>query len=181
MFKNSLNFIMLKIRLILRCKQVTKTNLKMQTIFKILRCKHITKTGHAEQRIRDSFGLLGNRSPALLYFALLCFTTPQQADRWPIPPSPMAPVYYYLKDLAKFTFNYKYTTMCNVRGFFNLFKLKAIAMIASETCFTLLLFYSERQDLAILFEPFLLKFCVCEIFAPWAPLGSLGSSGIPGI
>jgi hypothetical protein len=62
-----------------------------------------------------------------------------------------------------------------------LFELKTIAIIVSETCFTLLLFYSERQDLAILFEPFLLKFCVCEIFAPWAPLGSLGSSGIPGI
>ena len=82
MFKNSWILIMLKICLIL-------------TTIKILRCKQITKTCHAEQRISDGFGLLGNRSTALLYFALLCFTNPQQADRWAITPSPTAPGYYY--------------------------------------------------------------------------------------
>ena len=61
---------------------------------------------------------------------------------------------------------------------FGLFELKAIAIIASETCFALLLFYSEKQDLAILCESLLLKLCLCDFFVPWAPLGSLDSSGI---
>ena len=92
------------------------------TTSKIFKCKQIAKTCHAEQRISDGSGILGKRSPALLFFALLCFITSQQANRWFITPSPTATVYYYyyyyLMDLAMFTFSHEYTTICNVRGVF---------------------------------------------------------------
>ena len=51
------------------------------TTFKISTCKQITKKSYAKHRFIDGFGILGNRNPALLYFALPCYAAPHLISR----------------------------------------------------------------------------------------------------